>query len=400
MLLPTKRLALLVALCVYPVAGLHAQLDFTIDGRQVQVHSFVSQGFGYSNDNNFLTMDTSKGSFAMTDGGINISTQLTDKLRVGAQVYDRNIGELDQWHPELDWAVADYKFKDWFGIRAGRVKTVMGLFNDTQDMEFLHTFAILPQSMYPTDLRASTIAHNGGDVYGTLGMKKLGGISYTGYAGWESFDKYGGYVYGLAALGLDLTSMPVRQFGGDVRWNDLIKGLLFGASVMHSPGTVFASTQVAPGMTFSDTIWERTNTVVFYTEYKVGNLTLDGEYRRDTVGGTSEVGPLPASGVSEDERGWYVSAAYRVAKRLELGTYESRFYPLWGQNSAPPTNHVYDTVAAAKIELTGHWDLKIEEHFMDGYGLSYSFRGFYPQDNPAGLKPKTDLLVVRTGWNF
>ena len=51
-----------------------------------QVHSFASQGFAYSNDNNYLTMDTSKGSFAMTDGGVNISTQVTDKFRVGAQV--------------------------------------------------------------------------------------------------------------------------------------------------------------------------------------------------------------------------------------------------------------------------------------------------------------------------
>jgi hypothetical protein len=26
--------------------------------------------------------------------------------------------------------------------------------------------------------------------------------------------------------------------------------------------------------------------------------------------------------------------------------------------------------------------------------------GFYTSDNPQGLKPKTNLLVVRTGWSF
>jgi hypothetical protein len=36
---------------------------------------------------------------------------------------------------------------------------------------------------------------------------------------------------------------------------------------------------------------------------------------------------------------------------------------------------------------------------MDGYGTCYAFRGFYPQDNPAGLKP-TINMVIRTGWNF
>jgi hypothetical protein len=395
----TKGAALVAFLCAAPVV-MHAQFDFKVDGLKFQVHSFASQGFAYSNDNNYLTMNTSKGSFAMTDGGVNISTQLTDKFRVGAQVYDRNIGQLGNWHPSLDFAFADYRLKDWFGIRAGKVKTVLGLFNDTQDMEFLHTFAILPQSMYPLDLRASTIAHTGGDVYGTIGIKKHGEISYTGYAGLESFDKYGGYVCGLAALGLNLTSMPARQFGGDLRWNDLVKGLQLGASGMHSPATGNASMQVAPGMTFPYTIWEHSNTVTFYTEYKIGNLALDGEYRRDTSSGLTKVGPLPAAGFGTDARGWYVSAAYRVAKRLELGAYESRFCPVPGQSSTPPTNHIYDTVAAAKIELTAHWDLKIEGHFMDGYGLPYSFRGFYPQENPAGLKPKTNMLVIRTGWNF
>ena len=53
---------------------------------------------------------------------------------------------MGNWHPELDWAVADYRFKDWFGIRGGKVKTALGLYNDTQDLEFLYTWALMPQS--------------------------------------------------------------------------------------------------------------------------------------------------------------------------------------------------------------------------------------------------------------
>lgn len=73
---------------------LQAQFDFKVANRNVQVHSFASQGFAYSNDNNYLTMKTSQGSFAFTDFGFNASTQITDKLRVGAQVYGRNVGEI------------------------------------------------------------------------------------------------------------------------------------------------------------------------------------------------------------------------------------------------------------------------------------------------------------------
>src|SRR5271156_2251757 len=156
--------------------------DSRIAGRETQIHGFASQGFIYTGDNNWLTMHTSQGSGAFTDFGVNVSTQVTDNLRVGAQVYDRNLGDLGEWHPSVDWALADYRFKPWFGIRAGKVKTTLGLYNDTQDLDFLHTFVLLPQSIYPTDIRDATIAHTGGDIYGTVSLAhRLGDLFYTAY---------------------------------------------------------------------------------------------------------------------------------------------------------------------------------------------------------------------------
>jgi hypothetical protein len=185
---------MLTALSVVP-AALNAQVDFKIADKDVQVHSFVTQGFAYSNDNNYLTMKTSNGTFAMTDGGVNISTSLTDKLRVGAQMYIYNVGELGKWQPQLDWAFLDYKFAKEFGVRAGKVKTALGLSNDTQDMSFLHTWALMPQSVYPWDLRSQTIAHTGLDLYGNIGMRKAGSLDYTLYAGLGSVDPNGGFYY-------------------------------------------------------------------------------------------------------------------------------------------------------------------------------------------------------------
>ena len=155
-----KMITLAVATLFAP-GLLNAQFDFSVDGKTVQMHSFAQQGFALSNENNFLSMDTSGGSFAMTDGGINASVALTDKFRVGAQVYARNIGQLGDYHVQLDWAYGDYKFKDWFGVRGGKIKTALGLFNDIQDNEFLQTWALLPQGVYPLDLRSNTIAHTG-----------------------------------------------------------------------------------------------------------------------------------------------------------------------------------------------------------------------------------------------
>ncbi len=64
--------------------------------------------------------------------------------------------------------MADYRFTSWLGVRGGQVKSVLGLYNDTEDMEFLHTWALMPQSIYPMDVRGDTIAHVGGDIYGKI----------------------------------------------------------------------------------------------------------------------------------------------------------------------------------------------------------------------------------------
>jgi hypothetical protein len=96
--------------------------QFKLFDRNVQVHDFVSQGYVYTSGNNWLTMETtSNGSAGMTDMGMNVSTALNDRLRIGAQVYDRELGQLGQWHPSLDWAMLDFRYKPWLNFRGGKV---------------------------------------------------------------------------------------------------------------------------------------------------------------------------------------------------------------------------------------------------------------------------------------
>lgn len=394
------KIAALLTLASTP-GLMFGQFDFHVAGRDVQFHSFGSQGFAYSNANNYLTMSTSQGSAAFTDGGLNASVMITDRLRVGAQFYIRNIGDLGNFHPELDWAVVDYRFSDWFGVRAGKVKTALGLYNDTQDLEFLHTWAILPQSAYPLDLRASTIAHTGGDVYGAIPMRKLGGLAYTFYAGSRPDDSQGGYYLGLAANRLTTKYTNANFIGGDLRWNTPVKGLLLGYSYLNGAVGAKASTLVAPSLSWTVDITGYDRMSVLYGQFKRDRVTLDGEYRREVIAGRQDVGPLPSGRFSMDSRSWWASAAYRVNRRLELGTYHSRFYPNWAASyKGSPSNHMFDQVVTARVDLNTHWDVKVEGHFIDGYGSPSSFRGFYPQQNPGGLMPNTNMLVLRTGVNF
>jgi len=393
---------------------LHAQ-EFKVFDRTVQVHGFVSQGYVRTDGNNWLTMDTQgEGSAAFTDFGLNMSAPITDKLRVGAQVYDRNLGQLGQYHPSLDWALADYRFKSWLGVRGGKVKTTLGLYTDTQDEEFLRVFALLPQSVYPTDLRDATIAHVGGDVYGDVPLKHgLGDFSYTAYAGHNVDSIYSGYTYLATQYGTTYRDSTALRYGGDLRWNTPLRGLLIGASRTNQD-TAAGVTSVNPshreaGPVSYSAVSKADWTNQFYGEYTVGKLRIDSEYRRFFHDGLAFGGALETI---TDVRGWYASGAYRVMKRLSVGSYYSR-YSVTSVSGGPlaavlpqetdtslPASHIYDKVISARVDLNKFWNVKVEGHFMNGYGSSTYPDGFYPQVNPKGFNPDTNALVLKTSLNF
>jgi hypothetical protein len=397
--------------------NLRAQ-DFKLWSRDVQIHGFASQGFVHTDENNWLTMNTQgAGSGKFNDFGVNASIQVTDKFRVGAQVYDRSLGELGQYHPSLDWAVADYRCKPWFGIRGGKVKTTLGLYNDTQDLDFLHTFALLPQSVYPTDVRDATIAHVGGDVYGSISLRRhFGVISYTAFAGHRSDSIYSGYAYLASEYKFYYSSYGGLQYGGDLRWNTPLKGLLIGASRLNQDltGKAAAIDPFNPGAGLIS-VSERSKadwTNQFYGQHTMGKLQIDSEYRRFVHDDHDQIPGLVLLQIASDVRGWYISGAYRIGKGLKLGSYYSR-YAITHRAAGPlaavfpdqtdtslPANHVYDKVITARIDLNRFWNLKLEGHFMNGYGNSIFPDGFYPQVNPQGFKPNTNALVAKTSLNF
>jgi hypothetical protein len=405
-----KTMVLAAALSVAP-GILHAQFEFKLDGRNIQVHSFASEGFSYTNQNNYLTMDTSSGSFAMTDMGANVSTQVTDHLRVGAQFYTRNLGKLGNWAPTLDWAVVDYRVKDWLGFRAGKVKTVAGLYNDTQDMEFLQTWALMPQALYPLDQRGMMIAHIGGDMYGTVSVKKLGQLSYTAYGGKLPQDPEGWYVYGLTTssqVGTTQVPVPTRAvdntsgtvYGADVRWATPVKGLTVGSSALAQAITVNGSFLHNQGPFKITPI--KDHLLSPYVQYTFGNLKIDAEYRREPrVTATLQPFYKLEAPKIKDMRSMYVAGAYRFTKFLEAGSYHSRYVADWAVLHSDPVNHIYDTAITGRFDLNRYTDLKVEGHFIDGIARSnVSARGFYVAANPTGMQNTTRLLVIRLGLHI
>lgn len=183
------------------VLCLLAKAIFAQELSDVQIHAFATQGFLYSSSNNYLSTNSSSGSFAWTDGAVSLSDQLSDKLRMGLQMHVAQLGEFGSPSLQVDWASGDYRANDKVRFSVGKVKTVVGLFNDTQDVDAVHLWALLPQGVYPIDNKSFDLAHYGADFYGEMPAgTRMGSIAYRAYAGYRTLDLQSGYVKAINLL--------------------------------------------------------------------------------------------------------------------------------------------------------------------------------------------------------
>ncbi len=372
-------LFLLVCLCA---GGLYAQ-----DLAGIGIHGFATQGFLYSSHNNYLSMKSSDGSLQWTDGAVSVTDSVTDKLRIGIQLHMYQLGQLGGVNVQVDWASGDYRVNDYLGFRAGKVKTVLGLFNDSQDVNPLFLWILLPQSTYPIDNESFFLSHLGGEAYGEIPLGgRAGMLRYSGYVGNNALDLNGGYLKQIAELGLVFTAAPAgTTYGGDLRWKapstrwtmggsadvQALDGSAPGGGIHLPPATVYAA----------------------YAQYKRGRFYFAGEYRREPTAIRVTLGPLtfPAP---KDERAWYAMGSFRPLKKLTVGSYYSHFVNKVG-DMGQPGNYSKDWVASGRYDFNPYFYGKIEGHFLRGTAL-----GYYESTNPNGLKPNSNMLALSIGFSF
>jgi hypothetical protein len=354
----------------------------------IEIHGFATQGFLFSAHNNYLSMQSSSGSLQWTDGAVSVTDSLTDNLRVGIQLHMYQLGQLGGPNIQVDWASGDYRVNDYLGFRAGKVKTPLGLFNDSQDVDAVFLWILLPQGAYPIDNKSFFLAHLGGEVYGDLALgSRAGKLRYRGYAGYNALDLNGGYVQQLADAGLEFVAAPGgKTYGGDVRWESPLRGLTLGysASLHAVEGTApgGGSIQVFPYLTNAE-----------YAEFQKGKFYVAGEYRRTPVNPILTIGraaiPFPL-----DQRAWFAMGSYRLLKKFQVGSYYS-CYVNKGMDTSQPANYSKDWVVSGRYDFNSYLYGKLEGHFLRGTGL-----GYYASTNPNGLKSNSNMLAAKIGFTF
>lgn len=136
----------------------------------VQVHGFLSQGFIHTSDNNFFGHSDDSLSTDFREFGINGSWSALPDLQLAMQVVWRDAGQTDEAGLRIDYGLASYNLlsteSSLLAIRAGRVVTPLGFYNETRDVASTRPSILLPQSIYFDRNRNLALSADGGYLYG------------------------------------------------------------------------------------------------------------------------------------------------------------------------------------------------------------------------------------------
>jgi hypothetical protein len=360
-------------------------LDVEKNLSNVETHAFVSQGFIYSTENNYLTRSTN-GSFDFTEAGINFSKQLSDELRMGMQFFSRSLGPTGSYDAKFDWYYLDYHWSDALKFKAGRVKIPFGLYNDMSDIDSARVPILLPQSIYPSSNRDFLLAQTGIDIYGYIKMGGGGGLDYHLYSGTIDIEVNN---VPSSPLQVDSTNVPYLV-GSRVIYETPLNGLRFGASAQTLRLDIGASTNTAPATKFdlatSAFLW------VLSGEYTQDKFLFATEYSRWQVESESSAqGTFPSSKTISERA--YGMASYRMTDKLQPGMYYSVLYPNQDSTS-DPGDVQHDIAGTIRYDVNPNWLLKFEGHYMSGTaGVSPSLNGNTARDD---LPEHWSVFMIKT----
>jgi hypothetical protein len=397
-----KRVIICISLLTMGVMTCAAQ---SLEDLNIQIHGYATQGFLYTTQNNIFTTSSSDGSPAWTEAVVNVTAQPNPKLRVGVQARYSLLGNLGN-DITLDWAAADYKASDKFGVRFGKVKTPSGLLNDVQDIDPSYIWALLPQSIYPLMSRNSLLAHYGGVVYGTLPLgSSLGKLEYRGWGGERVLSGNDGYFLNQTEKGITLPNgLGGITTGAALHWKTPLSGLMIGASdtrdnVWTDPLVYSYTVQGIP------IPFKGTETVkVLYTPY------FFAKYEKDKWMVAAEHGRLPASVVIAvpglftqlgglDQQSWYGMVSYKVTDKLTAGVYDTQ--SIDRASSLGQGRFLKDWAINAHYDFNQFLYAKVEQHFYDGTLVGYDTTMNQPTAAlPTGLQTNTRLTILKMGVSF
>lgn len=377
----------MVAILITFALGAPAQESSLLDDLRLEAHGFVSFGYLRTWENNWLADDTIDGTDEFWEAGLNVVARPWDRVRVGAQLFVRDLGAYDNGQVQLDWAYVDVRVHDLLDVQGGRVKIPIGLYNETQDLDVANTAVFLPQSVYPIRLREIMVSIDGGKLGGFLDLP-TGGLTYALFGGTKQLDddgSYATYIGQTARMTPEELSVDAI-YGGMLHWDTPIEGLAVRLSTYQNRDTIIEGESFFGDTTFTTDSARYMASI----EWDGRDWTFASEYLYLTIDGDSVAGVIERP-YEFDYHGGYAAATWHLTSWFDwYAAVEYRHTDILGVG----TNHDWSWITAVNLLPLRNWSLKAEYQYHDGTV------GVQSSDNPNGIADTWQVVALKTTVDF
>jgi hypothetical protein len=377
------------------------------------VHGFVSQGYAHSSGQDFLLKDSGDGgSFELFEGAINLSNAFTPNVHASLQVLSRDLGEEGNHQLELDFGYVDYRVAPEFGLRVGKVRLPLGLYNEYRDIDAARNTVFLNQSLYAEDFRGFLNAYQGGGAYGSLESSKWSwlNLEYDLFGGTMSipddFFLHTNYRVDLNSPNFEVK--PEHFYGMRLFWNAPWDGLRLGYTYAILDSDISLDAAGLPA--HEKALDFDASQSVFSLQWQRGDWTVSAEKMSFLVKGEmsseyrahlSSFGAATLAGgqmfidqaftaLNRDMEAWYVQlemdTVHNIYPFISYGEYHE------DKESKTKLNVRKDITIGFRYDFNEWLYAKIENHFMDGRGSLNNF-------NSTG-KDHWNFFVARFALSF
>lgn len=418
------------------------QLNIAKDN-DLYISGFASQGFIVSSDNAYRVENSVEGSFEFNEAVVSIQANPSDRLRVGIQFMSWDLGDEGNNQVMIDWAGADYRWRDDLGFRAGKIKMPMGLYNQGRDIDMLRTCILLPSSVYQEDQRDFVLALEGVSIYGNKPLCYAGHLDYELYCGTLNIPDpsrgFWGDIYAssgestrrglkeyfsdqtgigqdsiaveLATIENEKVTFPV-VYGSAFVWNTPLNGLRLGSSWFIGEFDMAGDWEYQIAITdTSGHADSRIEILHWEQEFDIDRMWIaSAEFTYDRLRAVAEYssGMIDnGTGTGRDE-GYYGQLSYRFTDWLTAASYYSIYYEDANDRSGRHfrsdgwpeyVGWAKDLSCATRFDLTPNWLMKAEFHYVDGLA-QLSIADHIPLLRHNKLERYWTALVLKTTVHF
>lgn len=198
---------------------------------KVKFNGFASQGYIYSPETPYAGDASLDGSFDFREAGINASWEYSEQTRFSGQLLSRTASEASDGSIKLDYLLMDHVFYEGLdstmGVRLGRVKNDVGIYNSSRDIPAARPGLMVPESIYFDSFRDVYLTVDGLNLYGNqqtnagffdwnlfIGTREIDSESFEYYAlGWPVEGEYQAEPIAGLKLNFEPNSIPGLKVG-------------------------------------------------------------------------------------------------------------------------------------------------------------------------------------------